>query len=187
MSKYLPELVRIAKTDMPNLQYTVQNASTTLALREAVENLFRITWTILAHVIEDGIAQAKTSRGPIAPAPTTPTPAPAPATVVSPRVNPSEVLDDLVSSLPPPPNLNPLRRGVTNVEVQPGVPNVDIQPGVTNVVITSQGTQVIAPTGARAVLPPGSPVDLATSSGAAPELPPAPPGVEQVVLPPEED
>jgi len=183
MSKYLPELLKIAKTNLPNLQYTVQNASTTLALREAVEQLFHITWTLLAHCIEENASQLRNPRGPIAPAPTAAPIAPAPATpVVAPRVVPADAVDAILSSLPPPPHLAP--PAPAPVGVAPGLPNPDIQPGVTNVVITSQGTQVIAPTGARAILPVGAPVDLATSSGAPPELPPAPPGTEQVILPP---
>lgn len=183
-SKYLPELVRIAKTDLPALQYTVQNASTTLALREAVEKLFQITWTLLAHCLEETAAQMKTTRGPIAPAPTAApiVPAPAPTPVVAPRINPTDAMDAVMASLPLPAHLAPA--APTPIAVAPGLPSPTIEPGVTNVVITSQGTQVIAPTGARAILPPGSPVDLATSSGAAPELPPAPDGVDQVILPP---
>ena len=60
---------------------------------------------------------------------------------------------------------------------------INVQPGVTNVVITPHGTRVIAPTGASTVLPAGEAVDLAASTG-RPIVPPAPPGVDNIVLPP---
>lgn len=185
-NKYLTELIRIAREDMPALEYTIQNGSTTLALREAVEKLFNAVRVLMYHVITESVPQRtqSTSPGPIAPAPTAaPTVAPSPPVAV-PVARPVALPVPSASDAFLPPLPGTAAHAASQNPVIPDVPNASIQPGVTNVVITSQGTHVVAPSGARAVLPPGAPVDLATSTGAPPELPPAPPGVDQVVLPP---
>ena len=88
------------------------------------------------------------------------------------------------AALPPPPIITQPDLAPAQTPGLPGVP--DIAPaGVAQVVITPSGTRVIPPGGAgpSVVLPPGSAVDLASMTG-KPELPPAAPGVAQVVLPP---
>ena len=87
-------------------------------------------------------------------------------------------------TIPPPPMITQPEPAPAQMPGIPGVP--DIAPaGVAQVVITPTGTRVIPAggTGPSVVLPPGSAVDLATMTG-KPDLPPAAPGVAQVVLPP---
>lgn len=178
-SKYFNDLIQIARDRMPSLEYSIQNGSTVLALRECVSDLYKIVGIMLHHQIQETAERLSAGQKPIAPAP-----APAVVPVIRPApprpVSPSGTLEALIESLPPPPGSASSQSSSASLPI-PGMPNVDIQPGVTNVTITSTGTHVVSPTGTRTVLPPNTPVDLAAS---APELPPAPPGVEQVVLPP---
>ncbi len=184
-SPYLNELIRIAREDMKGLQYDLQNASHPLALRPVCERLFEIVGLMLHHVIIESVDSIKPpSLATAAAAPPPPPPAPKPIPVaiarpVRPPVAPNPAVDAL--GLPPPPSMTQA------AEAQPavsGMPSAQAQPGVANVYITTQRTEVVAATGAKTVLPAGAPVDLAASAGLAPELPPAEPGVDQVVLPP---
>jgi hypothetical protein len=187
-SPHLKELIRIAREDMKGLQYDVQNASHTLALRPICERLFEIVGLLLHHVVIESVETLQMNPptmavSPAPPRPVTMAPVPvAPVPVALPRVvrpvaNP--VADAL--GLPPPPSFAQPTQAVPAVS---GMPSAQAQPGVANVFLTTQGTEVVAATGAKTVLPAGAPVDLAASAGLPPEPPPAPPGVEQVILPP---
>jgi hypothetical protein len=188
-SPHLKELIRIAREDVKGLQYDVQNASHPLALRPICERMFEIMGLILHHVIIESVENLQSSATAVAvppapPAPPPPRPVPvAPVPVALPRVvrpiasNP--VADAL--GLPPPPSFAQQTQAVPAV---PGMPSAQAQPGVANVFLTTQGTEVVAATGAKTVLPAGAAVDLAASAGLPPEPPPAPPGYEQVILPP---
>jgi hypothetical protein len=190
-SPHLRELIRIAREDMKGLQYDVQNASHPLALRPICERMFEIMGLLLHHVIIESVEniqppQVTTAVPPAppprtAPAPAAPVPV-APVPVALPRparpvANP--VADAL--GLPPPPSF---AQPTPAIPAVPGMPSAQAQPGVANVFLTTQGTEVVAATGAKTVLPAGAAVDLAASAGLPPEPPPAPPGVEQVILPP---
>lgn len=182
-SPHLRELIRIAREDMKGLQYDLQNASHTLALRPVCERLFEIVGLILHHVIIESVESIQPAP-PVAsapPAPPAPPPAPRPVPVALPRVvlpaNP--VADSL--GLPPPPSLS---QPAPTIPAVPGMPSAQAQPGVANVFLTTERTEVVAASGAKTVLPRGATIDLAASAGLPPEPPPAPPGVEQVILPP---
>jgi len=163
-TKYLNELVRLAKEEMPFLQADLQNASTLYALQSTCQRLFNVTAYLLHHTI----LQALEPNGqPVA------QPAPAPAPVVI--AKPAPTTNGL--GLPP-----VITQPTFAASQLPGMPDVPIQAGVTNVVVTSQGTRVISPSGTTTTLPPGEAVDLAASTG-TPLPPPAPPGVENIVIP----
>lgn len=165
MNKYLNDLVRIAKVDLPSLQYDFQNASTLYSLQAACKQLFNITNYLLYHAIEN--ATNPSSDGMV------------PVTRVAP-VAPAAPVSPVMVELPAPPFITqPIAAPAPAIDAS----GASVQPGVTNVMITSNGTQVISPTGVSTILPPGEAVDLATSTG-RPVPPPAPPGVDQVILPP---
>lgn len=189
-SKYFPELVRIARDVMPSLQYDLQNASTTFSLQSACQRIFETLAVVLHHCILDAAETAQASAPP--PAPETPKiqvqarPAPQPVVPVAPRFPTPQhaaisrsILSD-VAALPPPATVA-MPSSVAPPSVSPDMP---VQAGVASVFITAQGTQAFSPSGVKTVLPPGEAVDLSATSGAAPELPYAPPGVEQIILPP---
>jgi hypothetical protein len=185
-SKYLGELIRIARDVMPSLQYDLQNASTTFSLQAACQKMFDTLGFVLHHCIQEAAANMQAAPVAAQPVPQpTPIVRPAPIVPVAAPLQRSfpapQHLADAIASLPPPPALS---QPLTAPPAVTGMPDVQAQPGVASVFITSQGTQVIAPGGAKTVLPPGAAVDLAASAGLPPELPPAPPGVEQIVLPP---
>lgn len=165
MSKYLNDLIRIAKIDLPSLQYDFNNASTLYSLQAACQRLFNITNYLLYHAIDS--ATCPSSNGVVQVARVTP-------------VAPVEPVAPVVVDLPAPPFIaQPIAAPTPAVNAS----GAAVQPGITNVMITSNGTQVISPTGVSTILPPGEAVDLATSTG-RPVPPPAPPGVDQVILPP---
>ena len=169
--KYLRELVEFAQKEVPLLEYSFQQASTHYALQEACQRQFKILTHMLHHIIyaayENNITVAPVAAPPpVVVAPTPPPPVAPPA-----------------SGLPalPPPAFIP--QPALAPQPASNLPDVPIQPGVANVIITREGTKVISPSGATAILPPGEHVSLEAASGVA-TLPDAPPGVEQVVLPP---
>jgi len=207
MNKYLPELIRIAKVELPSLEYDVENAVTPLSQREVLRKLFAITGQVLYYAIHDGVsnlprvdvpATAAPAPAPIPVARPVARPAPAPAATL--RAEPASFAGSVASreglgtppgfpsqadplGLPPAPSLQP-HVVTTPATTVPGLPDAQVQPGVANVFITQQGTRVVAPDGRQAALPPGEPVSADVTSATQPELPPAPEGVMQVVLPP---
>jgi hypothetical protein len=170
--KYLKELIQYAQVEIPLLKYAFQNASTHYALQEACQKQFGLITYMLHHVILSAYDGAPAAPPPPAPVVVAPPPPPPPA----PRQSPSGHLP----TLPDPAMIEQPSIAPTQMA---GMAEVNIVPGTTNVIITPQGTRVIAPTGAATVLPAGEAVDLAASTG-HPEVPPAPPGVENIVLPP---
>jgi len=177
MSKYLPELVKIAQDEMLSLQYDIQNASTTFTLQAATQRLFNIVSYLLHDAILDAYSRMpQMSAIPAAPAQAQQAPIPEGA---------AHVPVMYAGMLPPPPIVT--QPTPASMNAAPSIPGVqDIAPSnVASVMITPQGTRVIPASGAgpAVTLPPGSAVDLATMTG-RPDLPPAPPGVAQVVLPP---
>lgn len=194
MTKYLAELIRIAKEDMPILQYDVQNAVTPLSQQPLMQKMFNIMGYMLHHQIRATVAalQGQAAQPPAAPAPA---PAPVPVPVARPvqRIAPAvfpripaytpPTGDPLGIDLPPPPAVAQRQPSTAFTSPVAGMPDAPVQPGVANVFITSQGTQVISPTGAKTVLPPGEAVDASATTG-VPELPPPPEDGENVVLPP---
>jgi hypothetical protein len=182
MSQYLATLVKIAQEDMPSLQYDIQNASTQFTLLAGVQRLFNVVAYLLHHTIED--AYANMGAPIVATRPTAAPQAPAPQAPQAPQapIPAASHVPVMYAGMLPRPQLiaqpNPIATPT------PGMPSM-APSGVANVMITPQGTQVIPPAGAGPAinLPPGSSVDLAAMTG-RPELPPAAPGVTQIVLPP---
>ncbi len=191
-SPHLERLIHIARHELPALQYDLQNASTIYSLQAACQRMFETFSLLLHHVVIESAArdpkykqamavpQGATATRRVAPAVPVSRPMIAPAPRPAPPVAASSSgLDGL---LPPPPSMSGPLPGSPPNPAMPDVPPA--QPGVANVFVTSQGTQVVAPDGSRAVLPAGAPVGPELTSGQPPELPDAPPGVDQVVLPP---
>lgn len=167
----LHELIRQARTELPSLQFDLQNASTHFSLQGASQRLFNLTAQLLYYVIEEALPQTAQS----APSPTPP------AVRAQAPIPMSHPVSTSAPMLPPVPLV-----GIPSPSAAPAMglpPDAPVQPGITNVFVTPQGTQVVAASGASAVLPPGEAVDLATATG-MPVPPPAPPGVAQVILPP---
>jgi hypothetical protein len=171
--KYLKELVQFAQAEIPLLKYDFQNASTHMTLQAATVRLFNLTTYMLHNLIHSAyenleVTTSGQSAQPIAP----PAPPPRPVVAATPH-----------GRMPNLPNPTMIEQPSPAPEQLPNMNEVSVQPGVTNVVITPHGTRVIAPSGATAVLPPGEAVGLDATTG-RPEVPPAPPGVDNVVLPP---
>jgi hypothetical protein len=156
MTPGLGELIRIYREDLPSLQYDVGNASTLHTLWPVTKRIFNVVITVLHYIISEELKKEGID-------------------VASPATSPSPVV------LSPPPVLS--MPGLSPAAI-PGMPNMP-QSDVTEVYIAANGTRVVPPAGAgpAVTLPPGAAVDLAAMTG-KPELPPAPPGVAQVVLPP---
>ena len=175
-SPHLPELIRIYKEELPEIQSRVENASTHMTLWPATKKLFNLTALLLRHVILE--SYDKVSPGELvhtAPPAPSPPPAPLPMRAYAPAFPPG-------LALPPPPMIDQPGAAPVVLSNQPNMP--DIEPNKTNVFITAQGTKVIPPVGGPAMtLPPGQMVDLPELLS-PPVPPPAPPGVAQVVLPP---
>ena len=174
MSKFLPELIRIARDEMPNLEYDVANAVTPLSIRETNRKMFAILGQILHHAIHDALSRLPTV--------VQQAPRPAPAPIPAPAPRPLTSADAL--GLPPPPSVIPVIVPSQGSPV-PGIPDAPVQAGVANVFITTQGTSVIGPGGRRMTIPPNEvQVPLEATAEVAPVPPPAPEGGISVVLPP---
>jgi hypothetical protein len=180
-TEFLPHLIQLAQVggELASIQNDLQNASTTLALQDVVKRLFNVVSIQLYHSIHDAAGR----EGPQANEPVR-QPSPVPAPVQAPALSPQASMHSSFG-LPGLPSRPPIIQ-------QPGLAPASSNgmPGITasdvaNVVITPQGTQVIPPagTGSPITLPPNTAVGLAHMTG-QPELPPAPPGVAQVVVPP---
>jgi hypothetical protein len=167
MTKHTQELIRIVREEIPSLRYDFQNGSTHYALQAPCIKLL----TIVEYLLHDAILDA-VSTEPVAAAPA---PSPVPVPVARPVPVKTAALD-----LPPPGAISQTAAPVAQI---PGMADMPIQAGVASVFVTTQGTKVVGPTGQTAVLPPGEPVSLADVTG-TPELPPAPEGGVNVVLPP---
>ena len=178
-TEFLPHLIQLAQVggELASIQNDLQNASTTLALQDVVKRLFNVVSLHLYHSIHDAVNR----EGPQVAEPVR-QPAPAPVQQ-APALSPQASMHSSFG-LPGLPTRPPVisQPGLTPAS-NSGMPGITAS-DVANVVITPQGTQVIpaAGTGAPITLPPNTAVDLAHMSG-RPELPPAPPGVAQVVLP----
>ncbi len=189
--KYLPNLIQQARDVIPSLQYDMQNASTTFSLQAACQKMLETITYILHHCIVDAASSVRAAPTPpeaeppriqVQPRPVPPPPPP-PVTPRFPTPQHATIAQSIltdVAALPPPASAA-LPAPFAPPTITPDMP---VQAGVASVFITAQGTQAISPTGVKTVLPPGEPVDLAATTGAPPELPPAPPGVQQIVLPP---
>jgi len=166
MSHLLPNLLQIARVEMPSLQHDIQNASTLFTLQSATQRLYNV----VAHILHDVLIDAETRSDPALNAsiatvvpPPAPRPAPAPA----------------IGGLLP---LSLVSQPVMGTAVMPGMPDMTVEAGVTNVVVTPQGTRVIGPQGGPAVtLPPNTPVSLPMAVG-QPVLPTDENGVPNVVV-----
>jgi hypothetical protein len=178
-TEFLPHLIQLAQVggELASIQNDLQNASTTLALQDVVKRLFNVVSLHLYHSIHDAVNR----EGPQAAEPVRqPVPAPvqqAPALSPQSSMHSNFGLPGLPSR---PPTISQPGLAPASANGMPGIAPSD----VANVVITPQGTQVIpaAGTGVPITLPPNTAVDLAHMGG-RPELPPAPPGVAQVVVP----
>lgn len=174
MSKYLPELIRIARDEMPSLEYDVQNAVTPLSQQPVMVKLLAILGQVLHHSIHDALSRLPTV------VPQAPRPAPVP--VAAPPRAPVSMADSL--GLPPPPSVIPLVIPPQGAQVL-RIPDAPVQAGVANVFITTQGTSVIGPGGRRMTLPPNeTQVPLEATAEIVPVPPPAPEGGISVILPP---
>lgn len=159
MTSGLKELIRIYQEDLPSLQYDVGNASTLHTLWPVTKRVFNVVITVLHYIISEELKKEGIEVA---------TPAAASSPVV----------------LPPPSVLSMPGLSPPALPRMPGMPDTP-QSDVAEVFISANGIRVVPPAGAgqAMTLPPGSAVDLAAMTG-KPELPPAPPGVAQVVLPP---
>ena len=173
--KYLQELVQFAQTEIPLLKYDFQNASTHMTLQAATQRLFNLTTYMLHNIIHAAYEDScmVTTYPAAQPVPAAP-PAPPPPPVIAAAPH---------KRMPHLPNPAMIEQPSPAPEQIPGTNEVCITPGMTNVVITPHGTRVIAPSGVATVVPPGEAVSLDATTG-RPEVPPAPPGVDNVVLPP---
>ena len=178
-TEFLPQLIQLAQVggELASIQNDLQNASTTLALQDVVKRLFNVVSLHLYHSIHDSLNQ----QGAVPQQPAA-EPVRAPVTVQS-SLSPQSAIHSNFGL----PGLSRLP-SISQPGLAPAASNG--MPGITpsdvaTVVITPQGTQVIpvAGTGAPITLPPNVAVDLTHMTG-RPELPPAPPGVAQVVVPP---
>ena len=177
MSKHLPELIRIAKQDMPSMRHDVGNAVNPLAQRPVIQKMFDILEILLHHTIHESVDRVMASQAASSAPVAVPVTAPVAVPIVQRAPRQAQPIDPLglppLSSTSQPPQAPPLT----------AVPDAPIQPGMTNVFVTSQGTKVISPTGAQTILPPGEAVTQELTSG-VPELPPPPEGGVNIVLPP---
>jgi hypothetical protein len=171
MSKHLPKLIQLSK-ELPTLMYDAENATGPYQLREVCQKLVSIVGYLLQDVILDAYAGTSSAAPSAVPPPVSRRIAPATAT---PMVG-----------FPPMPNLPDISRPLPHASspLSSVAGDVPIQRGVTNVIITEGGTTVFSPGGNRSVLPPGEAVSLEVSADLPPELPEAPEGVANVVLPP---
>jgi hypothetical protein len=182
---YFPPLVQLAQVggELSSIQNDLQNASTTLALQDVVKRLFNVVSLHLYHTIHDTAGRMNDMGAAQPQAPAAPVRAVAPVQQ-APALSPQSSMHSNFG-LPGLPNRPPIisQPGLAPPASSGGMPGI-APSDVANVVITPQGTQVIPPAGAGApiTLPPNTAVDLARMSG-RPELPPAPPGVAQVVVP----
>jgi hypothetical protein len=150
--------------------------------------MFNLTTYMLHHLIHAAYEDKSTPTAlPTSQAPVVVTPlAPSPVATIPNSNSYSEsarVLLDRSQTLPNLPNPSMIEPPTITPSQMPSIAEVNTVPGITNVIITPQGTKVIAPSGAATILPAGEAVDLAASTG-RPDLPPSPPGVENIVLPP---
>lgn len=171
MSKHLPKLIQMAQVDVPILQNDVLSATGPFQLREICMKLIKIVGYLLQDRILDAYDAMPSSIPVIAPV--------VPPVVPPPQLPRAEVAT--LPRLPPLPDVAQPARAAAPASNLPG--DVPIQPGITNAFITPQGTTVVAPSGVRSVLPPGEAVPLEVSAAVPPELPEAPNGVANVVLP----
>jgi hypothetical protein len=179
-TEYLPHLIQLAQVggELASIQNDLQNASTTLALQDVVKRLFNVVSLHLYHSIHDSVNRMNGQPA------VEPVQQPAPVAVQqAPALSPQSNMHSSfgLPGLPTrPPAISQPGLAPASSNGMPGIAPSD----VANVVITPQGTQVIpaAGTGVPITLPPNTAVDLSHMSG-RPELPPAPPGVAQVVLP----
>ena len=177
-TEYLPQIIQMAQVggEIASIQNDLQNASTTLALQDVVKRVFNVLSLLAYHNIFDAVNRMEGQKIPEA--------APQPAAVSqAPALSPQSSMHSsfgLPGLIPRPPIISQPGLAPASSNGMPGIAPSD----VANVVITPQGTQVIPPAGAGTPisLPPNVAVDLAHMGG-RPELPPAPPGVAQVVVP----
>lgn len=177
-SPHLNTLIKIAREDLPQLTYDINNAATLYTLQEAVKKLHNIIAYIVHHTVlsDPNVQAAMATRAP-APQPRYAPAAPqnygqgygqAPIGSAPPMdYYPHDERRSTVpmQQAPAPVSTNPL--GLPNIggEVDEAPPNS----GVAEVTITPQGTRVNVPGAGSMRLPPGTAVQL------APEEPP--PGV----------
>lgn len=178
MSKHIGILEKMAREEIPSLQFDVQGATNVYQLREVLARMLNV----LGYVVQDIVFDAY-SAIPVPPQQIVRTaPRPQPATQVVPAAPPApRASSPQLPMLPPP---IPMVQPAAAMSVQGVPPDAIIRKGETNVVITAHGTTVVGPGGQTATLAPGEPVPAELTSGLPPVPPPAPEGVAQVVLPP---
>ena len=177
-TEFLPHLIQLAHVggELASIQNDLQNASTTLALQDVVKRLFNVVSLHLYHSIHDAVNRES-------PQAAEPIRQPAPAPVQqAPALSPQSSMHSNfgLPGLPTrPPTITQPGLAPTSANGMPGIAPSDVAN-----VITPPGPQVIpaAGTGMPITQPPNTAVDLAHMGG-RPELPPAPPGVAQVVVP----
>jgi hypothetical protein len=136
MSNIRDRLLTTIKTEIPSLEYDLQNGSTHYGLQLCTQRMFRLLKVVLAEVVSLGgdSPSSESSAG---------------------RKIPPEA-QTLVRRLvePPPPPPPPASVGPILADL-PTAPA-----GVANVVITPNGTQVLSPGGRVTRLDPGAPVEI---------------------------
>jgi hypothetical protein len=171
-TQYYDALIKtlLSEGEVSQLQYDIHNAPP--AMREISTKLFNVTTTLLYHCVAltEELMRLNVLQRVQPPAP--------PST----RAQAPQATQ--LTSFPAPPTLSLPRLAPPSAAA--GAAPGDLTPcDVAQVVITAQGTKVIPPAGTRTApvfVPPNTPVDLAQIQNAS-LPPPAPEGVNQVVLP----
>ena len=176
-SPYLTKLIEIARQDLPQLAYDLNNASTVYTVQEAAKKLHNIVTYLVHHIIlsdssvnagtPSAAAQAKAQ-------PQLPPPPPghryvrgqdgqiyiSPDLQPAPPVGHAPALDHYPGRQPASyaamPGPAPAGLPLIYTVPQEGMPPVGQNSPVTEVTITPQGARVALPSGVVAMLPPGS-------------------------------
>jgi len=139
-TKYQDRLTTIAKKELPEVLYDVNQATAVMPLQQCCRKLAHMLQLLLHDhlLLLNQLDQGARTEAP-SPAPA-PVVAPPPAPVLTPQAVPPLALE---ASLPAV-DADPVSAASNNVVSIPGMPAVDIDPNKINVVVTPQGTQVIA-------------------------------------------
>jgi hypothetical protein len=190
-SKYLPNLIQIAQEELPQLQYTLDNASTVLALQDAVKRQHNIITYLIHHAILSSPEIQSRVAAPARPvqqhvAPQQPVyqippgyrlvrddqPMMPPAVGVAPATTHYPHTGQMIPATPPIPHGTVGELPIIPLAA-PGAP-APVGGNVADVTITRHGTRVVAPGGQAMTLPPGVPVDA--TGGSTPDGIILPPG-----------
>lgn len=191
-SPYLNDLIRIAKTDLPQLAHDLENASTIYTVQEACKRLHNMFTYALHHIIMSdpsvaaaataaatartqpslppppaGYAYARTQNGQIVLVPTQAQAHVSPPMAHMPgAVGQIPATDHYPSQHPAAPAMPGPNHGLPLISMAPAAAAPEGGGArVTDVIITPRGTRVTAPTGENMLFPPGVPIDATGGAG----------------------